>query len=222
MTGSLLEAVQGLLTRTFRLTAPLEAIGRYVIGDAGLRLLYADRPQEVYSAAGEGAKLLVREDGSAVRACIYYPDAMIAALEAYPPQRGLGDRNVQAFAALVEELDHLLTAADRAHRERSISLLELELHANVSKYLVLARFSAGRGGRLDPGRRLWLRQRLFGAAEFSSADPGVRRRYRDAVRFAVRFLDRLEVERPAARLDALRRFHRAPLQEMGTATIHHP
>lgn len=217
MTRSLLEAVQALLTRTYRLTAPLEAIGRYVIGDEGLRLFYDGRPQEVRSAAGDGARLLVRDDGGAVRACIYYPDAMIAALEASPPQRGLHDGNVHAFAVLVEELDHLLTAADRAHVGRSISFLELELHANVSKYLVLARFAAGRRGRVPPERRAWLRHRLFEEVEYADADPAVRRRYRDAARFAVRFLDRLEGERPPVRLDALRSFHRAPLLGAGAS-----
>ena len=61
-----------------------------------------------------GARTLVRETREGLRACIYYPDGMIRRLELFPPQRGLGDENVDAFADLVEELDHLLLLAERS------------------------------------------------------------------------------------------------------------
>jgi hypothetical protein len=211
VTGSLLETVHGLLRRTYALEAPLESIGRYVIGDAGLLRFYRDAVEEIASEDGEGARLLVREAGDIVRASIYYPDAMIRRLEQQPPDRGLNDGNVDAFAVLVEELDHLLVTAERAHARRSVSRLELELHANVSKYLVLARFLTGRARRLVAGKRLWLRHHLFHKREFSAPDPAVRTRYAEAARFALGFLDRLELAPPAARLPLLRRFDRAPL-----------
>ena len=43
----LLDALCGLLRRTYALTAPLLPIGRYVIGDAGLRILYPNGQREV-------------------------------------------------------------------------------------------------------------------------------------------------------------------------------
>ncbi len=114
------DALCGLLRRTYALTAPLLPIGRYVIGDAGLRALYPKGRARGALGAGEGARLLVRDTGAGVRACIYYPDAMIRRLEDRPPQRGLDDDNVDAFAVLVEELDHLLVGrragARRARR----------------------------------------------------------------------------------------------------------
>jgi hypothetical protein len=203
----------GLLRRTYALEAPLLPIGRYVIGDLGLRSLYPEGGQEVRSQAGAGARLLVRETGAGLRACIYYPDAMILCLEDKPPQSGLDDDNVDAFAVLVEELDHLLMTAERAYAGRGVSLLELELQANVSKDLVLSRFLARRGNRLDPERRAWLRHHLFHARRYSDSDPAVRQRYDDASRFALRFLTSLERKPVAKRLNRLRRFHRAPLSE---------
>jgi len=211
VSASLLEAVLGLLRRTYAHEAPIESIGRYVIGDQGLARFYGDAVQEVASWDGDGARLLVREDGRSVRASIYYPDAMIRRLEEQPPQAGLHDGNVDPFAVLVEELDHLLVAAERAHAGRSVTRLELELHANVSKDLVLSRFVAGRARRLAPGRRVWLRHHLFHKREFTSGDPAVRARYADAVRFALAFLRRLDARPAAARLALLRRFDRAPL-----------
>lgn len=207
----LLDTLCGLLRRTYALTAPLLPIGRYVIGDAGLRALYPKGEREVRSQVSAGARLLVRDSGRDVHACIYYPDAMIRCLEDKPPQRGLNDGNVDAFAILVEELDHLLVTAERAHAGRSVSLLELEIQANVSKDLVLTRFLARRGSRLDRHRRAWLRYHLFDARTYCDDDPGTRHRYEEASRLALRFLRSLEQRPPTRRVETLRRFHRAPL-----------
>lgn len=207
----LLEAVSAILRRTYRISAAVPSPSAFVIGDEGLRHFYGtDVPvRSVGASDGQGARTLVRETGDGVRAAIYYPDAMIRALEADPPQRAVHGRNVDAFATLVEEIDHFLFLADRATSGRDVSLFELELHANVSKRLVLARFLAGRARRLTDGRRVWLDWRLFHRGAWSDPDPRVRARYHDATRWALRFLARWERVRPGARLDVLRRFHAA-------------
>jgi hypothetical protein len=207
----LLDSLFGLLRRTYALSAPLLPIGCYVIGDAGLRTLYPKGESGVRSEAGAGARLLVRDTGAEVRACIYYPDAMIRRLEERPPQRGLDGDNVDAFAVLVEELDHFLVAAERAHAGRGVSLLELEVQANVSKDLVLSRFLSPRGRRVDPNRRAWLRRQLFHERAYCDDDPTVRGRYDEASRLALRFLGALERLPARLRLETLRRFHRASL-----------
>jgi hypothetical protein len=208
----LLEDLCALLRRTYALSAPILPIGRYVIGDAGLRALYASADHAVVSSgAGDGAKLLVRETGEGVRACIYYPDALIDRLEARPPQRGLDDENLDAFAVFVEELDHFLVAAERAHAGRGVSLLELELQANVTKDLVLSRFLTPHGRRLDPDRKSWLRHNLFHGCRFSDDDAAVRSRYEEASQLALTFLRSMERRPVNERVDLLRRFHRAPL-----------
>jgi hypothetical protein len=206
----LIEAVQGLLERTYRMRSGVERIGRYVIGDGGFRILYGNADAEMIAAGdGSGARTLVRETTAGLRACIYYPDELIRTLEAAPPQSGLSEENVDAFATLVEELDHLLLIAERSLQDRPLTLFELELHANVSKHLVLQRFLASGGPRLDDARRVWLRHHLFGKVRYCDRDPEVRARYRDAARWAVRFLDTLPRQAAAQRLDLLRRFHRA-------------
>ena len=211
MREPLLDTLCALLRRTYALTAPLLPIGRYVIGDAGLRALYPNGERAVRSGAEHGARLLVRDSGCGVHACIYYPDAMIRRLEEKPPQRGLDEDNVDEFAVLVEELDHLLVTAERAHDGRGVSLLELEVQANVSKDLVLSRFLARHPRRLDKSRRAWLRYHLFDARTYCDDDPEVRSRYTEASRLALRFLRSLEHVPPAERVETLRRFHRAPL-----------
>jgi hypothetical protein len=209
--GTLLERVQGLLERTYDMEAVIEDVGRFVIGDVGYRRFYGDGAglARVASPAESDAKTLVRETGGGLRLCVYYPDALIRCLELHPPDRGLRDANVDAFAILVEELDHLLCIAERAVLTRPLSLFELELHANVSKYLVLARFLVGRVPRIGPRRRAWLRYHLFDKGVYRDEDPRVRARYRDAARWASRFLESLGRLRPAERIASLRGFHRA-------------
>ena len=215
MSGSLLESVRGLIERTYRIRSGLREIGPFVIGDLGLRRLYASSRggHDIGSADGQGARTLVRETERGVVACIYFPDAMIRQLEAYPPQCGVREENQAAFSTFVEEVDHLLVFAERSLRELPVSLFELELHANVSKYFVLARFLAGSSSHLRDDRPIWQRRRLFDDVRFCDDDSEVRRRYHDAARWTVQFIDGLSALDPVAGVAALRRFHAVGVAE---------
>ena len=208
--GSLLERLKGLLERTYGMPQVVDDIGRFVVGDAGYRRFYVSAPTAGAGAAdGSGARTLVRETDDAIRLSIYYPDALIRCLEADSPERGVRESNVDAFATLIEELDHFLCIAERAMHTRPLSLFELELHANVSKYLVVARFMAGRSGTLGPRRRAWLRRRVLDKGAFCDEDPRIRQRYRDAAHWAGRFLNGFAGVPAQTRVAVLRRFHRA-------------
>lgn len=207
---SLLQSVQGLLERTYGMRTGLDA-AHFVIGDRGYRRFFLEATSAVGWGGPElGARTLVRETDDGLRAAIYFPDRMIERLEEHPPQHGLRETNVDAFAAMVEELDHLLCIAEAARHLRPVSLLELELHADVSKALVLARFLAGSEPRpLDAGRRTWLRYHLFHKGEWAGETEAERARYREAARLALRLLDALEPLDAAARVKVLRDFHGA-------------
>jgi hypothetical protein len=211
----LLHTVGGLLERTYLMRPRIDRLERFVIGDLGFRRLYAGRAlhTSVGAVANCGATTLVRETDAGLAVCVYFPDALIALLERHPPQRGLGAENVQAFATFVEEIDHLLLLAERVAQRREVSLLELELHANVSKYLVLSRFMAKAARPLDPGERRWLRHQLFEAEQYRAEDPELTERYTRAAGWAARYLDRLAQLGPAGRLASLREFHIAGPQD---------
>jgi hypothetical protein len=240
---SLLERLQGIIERTYRMSTGIEEIGRFVLGDDGYRRVYGsvDPVQKVLAAgwAEPGPRLLLRHEGEGFRAAIYYPDRLVGRLETRPPTSGLDEENIDDFAAFVEELDHLLCVAARLRERRPFTLLELELHANVTKYFVAALFlgaarrarSSGatsrcasasppggsrrsgvgvspRRDRLGATERAWLRWHLFDKIEYADADPEIRARYRDAARYAWRFLSRIERLPAERRLAALRDFHR--------------
>jgi hypothetical protein len=215
--ASLLELLAGLIERTYSFRAPLGELGRFVVGDEGYERLVAGRllVREVAPSAS-GARLLLRPEGARWALALYYPDSLIARLEEHDPRRGIGPQNLAAFAVFVEELDHLLTVADRSRPGRPpVSLLELEWHAEVTKYLASAHFLARTLGRerLGEGPRCWLRYHLFERGACAEADPALRRRYREARRLAVRFLDRLGPLERGERLRRLRGFHRASFHE---------
>ena len=206
---SLLEQLRGLIERTYGFQSGIEDLGRFVVGNAGYRRFYAGREAVTrVDAATEQARTLVRDTPGALRACIYYPDELIDTLERQPPQHGLSDGNVDAFLTLVEELDHFLLLVWRKQQGRSVTLLELEWQANVTKYLVLAYFLAAGRPRLRAAERAWLRHHLFEKGAFVDADPHVAERYRQAARCAVKFIDGLP-GRARSRLATLRRFHDA-------------
>ena len=76
----------------------------------------------------------------------------------------------------MEEIDHLLCVASRVVEGRPFSLLELELQANITKYLVAQHFLARQANRKETPEpeKVWLRYHLFEKSEFVDADPDVR------------------------------------------------
>ena len=83
----------------------------------------------------------------------------------------------------------------------------MELHANVSKHLVLSRFMAGSALRLNEARKRWLRYHLFEKIRFCDENLEVRRRYEQALRWAVHFVNSLPAMPRSDRVRTLRLFH---------------
>ncbi len=214
MASPLIDALALLLERTYDAGISVRPLGRFVVGDEGhQRLLARYAVHETVGAAS--ARLLLRPLGvetGAWAAALYLPDAIVALLERHDPRRRLDAGNVDAFFTLIEEIDHLVTFADRAGRPGGeVSLLELEWHAGVSKYLVGAHFLArlAARGRLTAGQRAFLEHHLFDKHDYRDVPAEVRGRYREADRLAHRFLRDLHGRRPADRVRRLRRFHHA-------------
>jgi hypothetical protein len=206
----LLCRIHRLIEASYDWATGIADLSEYLVGDEGYRRLYGQRVLvEEVGAPLPPARTLVRWEGGETRACIYLPDSLVSHLEARNPLRSLDDRNVEAFSTLVEELDHLLMLAWCSRHGRPVRLLELEFHANVTKYLVLAHFLGRLTGRsrLSTGQRSWLRDRLFSRSGEGLAPP-LASRYRVAARLACRFLGRLEPVASEERVRILRRFVR--------------
>lgn len=213
----LIDQLARLIEATYDIDSGTVPLGRFVVGDRGrARLVAGCRVRQAVGHDGSGAAVLLRPlpGGERWAAAVYLPDAMVDHLERHDPRRELSDGNAAAFVALVEEVDHLVTLAERGAAGAATTLLELEWHAAVTKYLVLAHF-AGRLARrpLDAAARAFVEGHVFHRGEFDDPDPTIRARYREAHRLGLHFIRDL-ARRPAdARVARLRRFHRAPVQE---------
>lgn len=213
----LIDQLARLIEATYDIDSGTIPLGRFVVGDRGRAQLVAGKcVRQAVGHDGSGAAVLLRPlpDGERWAAAVYLPDAMVLHLERYDPRRVLSDDNAGAFAALVEEVDHLVTLAERGTAGAATTLLELEWHAAVTKYLVLAHFAGRLAGRpLDAGARAFVEGHVFHRGEFDDPDPAVRMRYREAHRLGWRFVRDLARRPPGERVARLRRFHRASARE---------
>ncbi|MFN7964255.1 MAG: hypothetical protein U0V87_01010 [Acidobacteriota bacterium] len=215
MNRPLCDTVAELLERTYDIDRTVVPTGRFVVGDLGLRLMLQSRTmRERVDHDGSGARLLIRPIGEpgSWGAALYLPDALIDHLETHDPRRTLHSQNIDAFATLIEEIDHLVTFHDRVCRHGAeLSLLDLEWHAVVSQYLVVTHFLARLSGRaqLIEEQRQFVEHHLFDKREYLHADTAVLTRYREAQRWGRDFVCSLRRLPPDQRLRLLRRFHRA-------------
>jgi len=205
---SLVESLKRIIERTYGIPPVIPDIVPYLIGDGGYRVLYGA------AGASEGrASSLVRDSSGVIRAAVYYPDALIQHLERHDPAAGLGDINIEAFAALVEEVDHLLVVAHHASERRPVSRLELEHHAGVTKYLVVLHFLGRqmRRRRLPETLKIWARHHLFERHEQGGGEDA--ERYRTAAHWARRYVGWLEGLAPQDRRAELMAFQRRSFGE---------
>ncbi|MDI1446227.1 hypothetical protein [Polyangium sp. 6x1] len=161
-----------------RIQAALE--GTYGIPEAPS---VEDFIQPIDASEEEGREVLfVREDDDGVSVVLHLPRA---ALEATNPPFDL-------LCQVVEGVSHFLCLAERARRELPVTQLELELQAEVDKYVLLVHGPLA-ARRFDPDRAARIRARLFEAVAYLHP-PGTERgdRYRLANDLAARFAGRLE------------------------------
>jgi hypothetical protein len=143
---------------------------------------------------GRRETLLVRESDDALEIRLVLPP--------------LGDpTSLDRFLQLVEGVSHFVYVAERARTNLPATRLELELQAEVDKFVVLAR-----GDRIDSEQARALHGRLYERVRYlHPADSEDGERYRLANDLAARFVARL-LERSAevgGVVRTLRRFYRS-------------
>ncbi|HTJ40605.1 MAG TPA: hypothetical protein VL463_00870 [Kofleriaceae bacterium] len=197
-----------------RLQGGLEELYRAETGVAIADFVVDDRAREAAGVSrAPREQLLVAPDGDGVAIGLYVDRDVLAHLAAHDPARALGDHNAAAFLYAVEGVSHFIYTVWCAQRERAISALELELQAEVDKWVTCL---------LVTGQS-W-RQRIFGDFTFEAdLDDDERDRYRAANDNAARYARWLEERYVAPRripelLAELRRFWRLPLAEKLSVT----
>jgi len=160
---------------------------------------------------------LVEHDGE-VRIGLYIDQRVLDRLQRHDPLDDLDEDNLNDFCTALEGVSHFHYLIWSCARGRSVSLLELELQAEVDKYATaLALLTQQRAGAF-PGD---LHARMFGSVSFlPELDEVSRRRYEEANRHAARYCRSLDERylhprrcQPEKWLAELRRFFRCGHQE---------
>jgi hypothetical protein len=157
-------------------------------------------------------QLLVIQDDDDACLALFIDPAVLANLEHHDPGRTLGNHNFGDFLLAIEGVSHFVYAAFCANADRPVTQLELELQAEVDKFVTCLLC-------LDPEANVSeaLRHRLFTACVLDAdLDDDEHARYRAANDNAFRYATYLEQSfvaprRIPAMLDELRRFYRLGL-----------
>ena len=206
----LIKELQKKIEKTYALDTGITNIEQYIIGDKGYEEFYANEEIRTVVNSHSGARVLLRDTGDTLKVSIYYPDALIRELEDNDPRLGIHDENIDLCASFVEELDHFLFIAQHYKSNRPFSLLELELQANVTKYLVLKYFVAlqNRSLKLSRFDKEYIRHHLFYKRKFDIEDTSERKRYEDAGKFGMMYTEQIDLLSHEERLRDLRLFSR--------------
>ena len=146
--------------------------------------------EEAAGYPGGGSRTLVSQDGDLVSLGVVLEGGVGALLSGADPRVRLDHANLGAFCTLTEEVSHFVYLHFCARTSRSVTQLELELQAEVDKYLS-AVFVLGlqNEGAVSPRLRdlLFRRYRLAEALTAERAE-----RYRAASALAHRYCSFLE------------------------------
>ena len=178
-------------------------------------------PQRLREVVGEPCSdeqvFVVEHDGE-VRIGLFVDQRVLDRLQRRDPLDSLDADNLSDFCTALEGVSHFHYLIWSCARGRSVSLLELELQAEVDKYATaLALLTQQRAGAFPED----LHSRMFGSVSFlPELDPVSRRRYQEANRHAARYCRLLDQRylhprrrQPEKWLAELRRFFRCGHQE---------
>jgi len=90
-------------------------------------------------------QLFVREQDGDVEIALYIDPELVAGLEADHPHRRLHAGNIESYCVALEGVSHFVFLTWRAQRGRPVTALELELQAEVDKFVTAWLLLAAQG-----------------------------------------------------------------------------
>ena len=164
--------------------------------------------------ANSGETLLLCEEDGGLSLSLFLEKEVLARLETTDPTTALHPGQLDDLCKVIEGLSHFNYVVWRASRDRSMSLLELELQAEVDKYVSTMQLAMD---QQDSELINDLHGHLFDDVQFhEDLDAEQAERYRAANEFAARFcrgLRRRLLHGDDGALPELRQFFRLPFSE---------
>ena len=162
--------------------------------------------------------LLIATSEDELGLSLFLEDDLLSRLKQMDPTNNLHEGNMNDFWAVLEGVSHFLYVVQRASGKRTFSLLELELQAEVDKYIGSVYLARQQENRIL-GRNL--HRLLFDATDFENElNESTRKRYQDANYYASRYCWQLQQSyfngAGAKVVQELRHFYRLPHQAKKT------
>ncbi len=118
----------------------------FVTHDANLASILdtSDNPRDLPE------KLLIRQDGENLDVALYLDEQIVRRLEKLDPTAQLNNENIHDFWVALEGISHFVYLTYNAEYQRAVSLFELELQAEVDKYILSAYLLGRQGNSVIP------------------------------------------------------------------------
>jgi hypothetical protein len=133
-------------------------------------------------------KLLIAEDNGEASVSLYLQQELIDRLDLNDPTARLDARNLADFWTALEGLSHFTYFVHRASHDRAVTLLEMELQAEIDKFIATAALLRRQGERPPRGLHDWLFAQTRFAAELSADE---QERYAQANHYAAKYCRKL-------------------------------
>ncbi len=177
----LLGKLQALLGELYALDVPYE-VNDFLTTDADFARALDAKGRDV------DEKLLIAEADGEAEVALYLERELLERLERHDPLACLDADNLADFWAALEGVSHFTYYAWNAEREKAVTLFELELQAEVDKFVTTGLLLRQQSGREPSGLHRW----LFDAPALDEQLGGAEReRYRRANRYAGKYCRRL-------------------------------
>ncbi|MCG8324526.1 MAG: hypothetical protein MI673_03340 [Thiotrichales bacterium] len=186
------------------------AVSDFLISDESTRRMLDRRSSRLKET------VFVSEAGDGLDISVYIDAGVLENLQREDPEQKLHSGNIEDFCLATEGISHFLKLVWHGEHEREVSLLELELQAEVDKFILMYLFLSEQHTSVNTRQ---LRRLIFDAVRFHPAPGSVEHeRYNDANFYAGKYCQALEqiyIHTDDARhmLKELRRFYRLPLSE---------
>ncbi len=129
-------------------------------------------------------KLLIAEGDDDASVSLYLDRMLVERLNDNDPSSRLDDNNLADFWTALEGVSHFMYYAWNAAADKSVTLLEMELQAEVDKYIGTKLLLQRQGSSITPSVHRW----LFGLTRFDSGLSGEElTRYQDANHYAAKY-----------------------------------
>src|SRR6185295_20220625 len=125
-----LASLQGALTEIYDLPVTPDVREFLVTDRAGLAAINGARASD--------EQLIIAEEGDTLSMALYIDAAVFERLECLDPFSGLTQHNLADYLTVAEGVSHFVYVAWNSGFDKPVSLLELELQAEVDKYVLCA------------------------------------------------------------------------------------